>query len=197
MHHFSGTMGALQAVYSTSIGEKKLTIAGGYYGIDANPVESDAALLLGGDGFRDYRIVVGSVQLVLRAGRRPLRFGVDVIENLEDYAGSSADPTDGHVLSVHYGDTAQRGDWLVGLYRARVETLAVVGSYAQDDWVRWGNATQTRGSNLEGIEARGAYAFSGRMSLVARLYLVESITTVEDGNRFRVDFNYRLNRSRR
>ncbi|NIL99790.1 MAG: hypothetical protein GTN89_02330 [Acidobacteria bacterium] len=197
MQRFSGTMGALQAVYATSIGETRLIVAGGYFAIEANTDDPDAVLLLGGDGLRDYRIVVGSTQLRLRAGRRPLRFGIDVIENLEDYAGPIADQTGGHVLSVHYGDTAQRGHWLVGLYSARIETLAVAGSYAQDDWVRWGSATQTRGSNLEGQELRFAYAASSRISLVARLYVVDSITTVEDGKRFRVDFNYRLNRSRR
>lgn len=63
-------------------------------------------------------------------------------------------------------------------------------SFAQDDWVRWGSATQTRGSNLKGHELRFGYGLAKDLNLLARLYLVESITTVEDGKRFRIDLNY-------
>jgi hypothetical protein len=40
-----------------------------------------------------------------------------------------------------------------------------------------------------GFPARGN---CHRISLLARLYLVEAITTSQDGNRFRLDLNWRL-----
>ena len=43
---------------------------------------------------------------------------------------------------------------------------------------------------MEGSELRFAYALEKNMNLVARLYLVEAITTGEDGSRFRLDLNY-------
>ncbi len=78
-------------------------------------------------------------------------------------------------------------DWL--LLR---EICAVNASYAQDDWVRFGSGTQTAGTDIEGHEIRLGYALSKRISLLARLYLVEAITTSQDGNRFRLDLNWRL-----
>ena len=46
---------------------------------------------------------------------------------------------------------------------------------------------------------RGAYAISDRMNLVARLYIVDAIerrsptaTSKEDGNRFRLDLNFKF-----
>ena len=90
------------------------------------------------------------------------------------------------------GSLKERGDWLAAYYYARIETFAVNSSFAQDDWVRWGSATETRASNLKGHELRFAYAFEKNINLVARLYLVEAITTAEDGNRFRVDLNFKF-----
>ncbi|MGB5474944.1 MAG: hypothetical protein WBQ78_15895 [Gammaproteobacteria bacterium] len=43
---------------------------------------------------------------------------------------------------------------------------------------------------MKGHELRAAYGLGDGMNLMARLYLVEAITSVEDGNRFRIDFNY-------
>ena len=38
---------------------------------------------------------------------------------------------------------------LLGYYYAHMEALAVSSSYAQDDWVRWGTANQTRATNMK------------------------------------------------
>ena len=105
---------------------------------------------------------------------------------------SNEDETDGWDVYVKYGSTKNKGDWLLGYWYADIEQLAVNSSFAQDDWVRWGSATQTRASDFRGHELRAAYGLGGGMNLVARLYLVEAITTVEDGNRFRLDFNYKF-----
>lgn len=88
--------------------------------------------------------------------------------------------------------TKNKGDWLLGYWYADIEQFAVNSSFAQDDWVRWGSATQTRASDMKGHELRAAYGLGGGMNLVARLYLVEAVTSVEDGNRFRLDFNYKF-----
>ncbi|NIM02394.1 MAG: hypothetical protein GTN89_16710, partial [Acidobacteria bacterium] len=137
---------------------------------------------LDGDGLRDYRILVGGVQARLEAGGRPLVFGGDLISNGEDYTATdplpftaaNAGQTQGHVLSARYGSIRSRGDWLAAYCYANIEALAVVASYAQDDWVRWGSGPQTRGSGFRGHEFRFAYAWGSGLDVVARLYVAES-----------------------
>jgi hypothetical protein len=190
MRDFVGQMTAGQLVYDREIGNGGLTVAVGSLSMDGESDEGDfpgLLLLLDGNGSRDYEIRVGSLQGRLRAGERPLTLGADVIHNAE-----AASDADGHVLSLLYGGGKEKGDWLIGWYYAEIEALAVHSSYAQDDWVRWGNATQTRGSNMEGHELRFVYNVDRRTNVVARLYLVEAVTGVEDGNRFRIDLNRKL-----
>ena len=70
--------------------------------------------------------------------------------------------------------------------------LSVNASYAQDDWARWGSATQTDSSDFTGHELQGAVALSSQINLVTRLFFVDSITTAAESKRFRVDLNYRF-----
>jgi hypothetical protein len=200
MRQFAGNLAAGQLVYETKAGGTGLTFAGGFLGFDADPNDPDAALLLNGNGFRDYDVWVGNAQIRRKFGDLPLTFGVDYMHNAEDYSPNDPDPftaanfdqTDGWLVSAQAGSLKQKGDWLAAYYYAEIETFAVNSSYAQDDWVRWGSATETRATNMKGHELRGAYAFSGSANLVARLYLVDAITTIEDGNRFRIDFNFKF-----
>ncbi len=192
MQEFAGNLAAAQLVFSG----KGFTVAAGLLDVDANPSDADAARLLRSNGLRDYSIWVGSLQGKLAKWT----LGADVMHNDESYSPSDPDPvtaahfdqTDGYVLSVKYGGLGNKGDWLAAVYYAEIEAFAVNASYAQDDWVRWGSATETRGSDIKGSELRFAYALEKNVNLVARLYLVESITTREDGNRFRLDFNYKF-----
>jgi hypothetical protein len=155
-------------------------------------------LLLTGNGFRDYALVAASAQARWPVGKRPLTLGADWLTNVEDYDESDPDPftvqnrdqTDGYVLLASYGKLEARADWLAAYYYAHLETFAVDNSYSQDDWARWGSATQFRLSNLKGHELRFGYAFTPNMNLITRFYAVEAITTVEDGKRMRADFNY-------
>ncbi len=55
--------------------------------------------------------------------------------------------------------------------------------------MRWGTATQTDGSDQEGFEVRGAVGLGQGQTIVARLYLVEALSSVQDGQRFRLDYN--------
>ena len=71
-----------------------------------------------------------------------------------------------------------------------LETLAVNNSYAQDDWVRWGSSTQARASTLRGHELRFGWALDPKINVLVRAYVAHALTTVEDGKRVRVDFNY-------
>ena len=200
MQEFSGNMGLGQVVLSSAIGEAKIKLAGGLLAIDSDSGDVDSAALLNGNGARDYEIWVVSGQAKFDAGGRPLTLGLDYMTNEEDYSATDPDPftvanrdeTEGYVVSIKWGQTKQAGDWLAAYYYARIETFAANSSYAQDDWVRWGSAVETRGTNMKGHELRYAYAFAKNINAVARLYITEAITTVEDGNRFRVDFNYKF-----
>lgn len=208
MQAFSGNLAVVQAVYRTTVGDDKndLTIAGGFLSVDSKASDSDATLLLDGNGARDYASWIFSAQYGITARERSLKFGIDYIDNSKSYSPADPDPftvlnaddTDGIVASVSYGST-NPGDWLAAYYYANVETFAISSSYAQDDWMRWGSANETRSTNFGGHEFRFAYGLMDNMNLVARLYFVEanvlrsaSAAAKEDGNRLRIDLNYRF-----
>jgi hypothetical protein len=198
MRATTGNMGAAQVIYQPEFFDVNWTFGLGTYVFEAEPADPDAAGLLSGNGSRDYQLIQGSVQARFPVRERPLVLGVDLLHNAEDYSvtdpdpvtAANADETDGHVLLATWGSLDAEDGWLVGYYYGHVETFAVHNSYAQDDWVRWGNATQTRTSDLEGHELRFGWAFNPKLNVLTRLYLAEAITTVEDGKRLRVDFNY-------
>jgi hypothetical protein len=192
-----GTAAAGQVAWHPELARVQWTFAAGLFDFSGDPDDPDAAGLLDGNGTRDYKLFQGCVQARFEAGGRPLVLGGDLLYNLEDYEDDDTDPftaenfdqVDGYVLLATWGSLDGRG-WQVGWTHARIETFAVHNSYAQDDWVRWGSASQTRASNMKGDEVRFGWAFDPQMNILARLYIAEAITTVEDGMRFRVDFNY-------
>ena len=192
---FNGQLGGGQAVLSTTVGPVAFTGAGGVFLLDGAP---GAEHLRRGNGARDYTIWVGNLQAKWQAWGRPVTLGLDVMHNSEDYSPSDPDPVtaanhdqrNGVVSCVSVGQSSQKGDWLAGYSYAHIETRAVNGSYAQADWVRWGSPNQTDSSDLKGHEIRLAYVPLANANLLARLYLVEAITSVQDGKRFRLDFNY-------
>lgn len=199
MREFAGNLGALQLVY-TRPGEVSYTLAAGLYEFEAQPGDIDAPVLLNGNGLRDYSILQASAQVTLAAGDRPLTIGLDWLSNGEDYSPADPDPftaanadqTDGSVFSLRYGESGEAGAWLVGYQYARIEVLAVNASYAQDDWVRWGSAVESRGSDMKGHELRFGYGLSRQADLLVRLYVAEAIGSIEDGSRARIDLNYRF-----
>lgn len=198
MKAFSGNLAMGQVAFATqTAGGLGLTLAGGGFAIDANPADPGGDLLRTGNGDRDYTIWVGNVQARANVGGKPLAVGFDYMMNTEDYPATAGDAytrahrdeTDGYDAYVTWGGTAKKKDWLLGVWYSHIEALAVNGSFAQDDWVRWGSATQTDASDLKGVEVRGGLGLGQGQSLVARLFLVEAISSAQDGKRFRLDYN--------
>lgn len=186
---FNGTMGAGQGVLTLQNGATTITAASGIYALRG---DERSRHLRNGNGLRDYTIVVTSLQGRFNTNGPPVTVGIDLMRNLEDYAANPADndQRDGFVASIALGQLKQAHDWQVGYYFARIERLAVNGSYAQDDWTRWGSATQTDSSDYKGHEFRLSYALTPAWNIVNRLFIAEALTSPQDGKRFRVDLNY-------
>lgn len=187
---------AVQIVYKNKIGEGDFTNASGYlYVNDENSVVNST------NQNQDYRIWNINFQYNLNVADIPLSLGADYMRNFENYPSSlfNRGERNGYVLQAELGKLKEKRDWLLGYYYARIEKYAVAFNFAQDDWVRWGSSTQARSSNLKGHEIRLAYAFARNFNVVLRTYLVDAIKTEsatssakEDGNRIRLDFNFKF-----
>lgn len=139
----------------------------------------------------NFLISYTNIQLVFNVtDGLPLTLGGDLMYNFAD--GKNSDHRNdkvGGVVYVTLGQLKQPGDWLVGYYFAYIEKWAVPRFFAQDDWHRFGTATQTRSSDFFGHEIRAAYVCQENVQLMARFYVVDTITNREDGMRFRFDVN--------
>jgi hypothetical protein len=194
----NGTLVGAQLKYSRSVKPAQFTLAGGFYRHEG---KGGAANLRNRNGARDYLLGVLSAQwsTALDNGRS-LVFGADFIRNFADYSAADvapftvnhADETNGYVYSVLYGRLSQPRDWQVGWFYAHIETLAVNAAYSQDDWARFGSATQSDVTDFKGHELRATYVITKTMNVQARLFFVEAITSVQDGKRLRVDLNWRF-----
>ena len=193
----SGKLVAGQLKYVLPLKPSQFTLAASLYDFDG---ERGARFLRNRNGERDYLIGVLSAQWSTPIQGRPLVFGVDLIENFHDYSAAETAPflplnageTSGYVFSVQFGQLKQAKDWMVGYFYAHIETFAVNAAYSEDDWARFGSATQSDLTDIKGHEFRAAYAISKNINIMARLFLVEAITTVQDGKRFRLDLNWKL-----
>lgn len=196
-YDLNGQMLAGQVKYSLPIERSQLSVAGGAYFMNG---ETGANNLRNRNGARDYLIGMASAQWSIPIWNLPFTLGADLLQNFEDYNAAdvapfpakTTDQTFGYVLSAYVGQLKKRNDWIIGYSYAHIETFAVNASYAQDDWIRFGNGIQTDASDFEGHEVRLGYAISNNINLLARLYLVEAITTGQDGKRFRLDLNWRF-----
>lgn len=191
MKDFAGTLSAGQLTGNARIGAVDGVLAAGFFRFDAEPGDPDAARLISGNGSRDYAIWNLGAQAKFKLGQMPIALGADFFRNTESYPASEAarDQDTGYVFSAQAGGVQRRGDWLLGYYYAHIEQLAVNNSFAQDDWLRWGSATQTRASDFKGHELRVGYGLLPKVNVLARLYLVEALTSREDGKRVRIDLN--------
>ena len=197
MSRFNGQLAGGQIVYTAKADRVTFTGAGGVFVFDG---EEGARNLRNRNGARDYTIGMVNLQAKFTAAGKRWILGIDLMQNGEDYddeelapfGPGNRDETDGFATFARVGGLGKRGDWLLAYYYARIEAFAVNASFAQDDWVRWGSATQTDSSDLKGHEFRAGYALTRKCNLLLRLYLVEAITTVQDGKRLRLDFNYKF-----
>jgi hypothetical protein len=202
MQEFSGNLGTLQISFKGNVGSGSFVGGIGYAQFDAEPGDKDSETLLDGNGARDYGILTASGQLKIGV----MKFGVDYFVNNEDYSENDPDAftafhrdeDTGYVFSAAHGGTSPK-KWLFAYYYLHIETLAVNSSYAQDDWVRFGSAVETRATNIEGHELRVGYGLAKNMNLIFRAYFVDAIqerfaTSIakEDGTRLRLDFNYKF-----
>jgi len=95
---------------------------------------------------------------------------------------------------------SSKGDWLVAYYFTSKQKYSVVEYYAEDDWVRWGDINRNRNTNFSGHELRFAYNIHKNFNVMTRFYTVEALvprlensaSTVETGNRIRMDFNIKF-----
>lgn len=196
-YDLNGQMLSGQLRYALPVKASQFTVAGGLHYMHG---ERDATNLRNNNGERDYLIGVGSLQWSIPVKGIPFTLGADVFNNFKNYRAADVAPlpaadrdeTFGYVLSASVGQLKQRNDWLVGYYYAHIETFSVNASYAQDDWVRFGNGIQTDSSDFQGHEIRLGYAASKNINLMARLYLVDAITSRQDGKRLRVDLNWKF-----
>lgn len=196
-YDLNGQMVSGQIKYSLPVKASQFTVAAGLHFMNG---EEGARDLRNRNGARDYLIGVASAQWSIPVKGVPFALGVDVFNNFKDYGAAdvaplpaaNADETFGYVFSAQLGQLKKRHDWLVGYSYAHIETFAVNASYAQDDWARFGNATQSDLSDIKGHEVRLAYALSKQINVMARAFFVDAITTVQDGNRFRLDLNWKF-----
>lgn len=196
-YDLNGQMVSGQIKYSLPVEKSQFTVAAGMHYLHG---QSSANYLRNRNGARDYAIGVASAQWRVPLKKIPFTLGVDLFKNFMDYSAAEVAPffakaenqTLGYVFSSQLGQLKNRHDWLVGYYYAHIETFAVNASYAQDDWSRFGAGPQGDGSDYEGHEIRLAYAFSKNVNVMARAFFVEAISTRQDGNRFRLDLNWKF-----
>lgn len=209
MDRWNGALWAGQTIAQQKMGESwTLKGAASVFGIEGG---SASNRLPDGNGARDYRVGVLSAQSRWTLDPNPLllgyvRLGVDGIRNFSDYSSTDADrvtaryhdDTDAFVASLAVGkgkpDSRQRWDWEVDYAYGHVEKLAVNASYAQDDWVRWGTQGQTASSDFQAHQlGLRIWLWKDKhhtLDLHARSYFAESLSSAEDGSRFRLDLNY-------
>ena len=194
----NGTLVGGQVKYVAPIEKNTLTLAAGLYRYGG---KEGAQYLLNRNGARDYLLGVLSAQYVIPlAPNRPLTLGASLLKNFENYdaadtkpyAVSQADQTNGGMVSATIGQLKKSHDWLLAYYYADVETFAINASYAPDDWARFGAGPQALVTDYRGHEFRAAYAFTGSLNIMARLFLVDALTSIQDGKRFRVDLNWKF-----
>ncbi|HVZ64675.1 MAG TPA: putative porin [Lacunisphaera sp.] len=195
--YLNGTLVGGQLKYSQSVKPAQVTVAASLYSFNG---KNGARNLRNRNGARDYLIGVLSAQWSEPLGGRSLVVGGDLIRNFENYsaadvapfAAKQADQTDGYVGFLLWGQLKDARDWQLGYYYAHIETLAVNASYSQDDWARFGSATQADVTDFKGHEFRATYLLTKNINVQARLFLVKAITSIQDGKRLRIDFNWKF-----
>ena len=198
MLDLNGSLIGGQLKYTLPVKPSQFIFAAGLYQFNG---EEGAKNLRNRNGARDYLIGVLSAQWSTPlSGGLPLTFGADLFNNFENYsaadaapfAPSHADKTTGYVLSAQLGQLKKPHDWQVGYYYAHIETFAVNASFSEDDWARFGNGPQADLTDIKGHEFRATYVIMKNLNIAGRLFLVDAITSRQDGKRCRIDLNWKF-----
>ncbi len=198
MKDFHGQLLAIQGIHKRIFQKNELHGAFGYFNFLG--ADGKTENLRNGNGNRDYHIMVANFRWINNYTTSPLTFGIDFMQNLKNYSAqdldsftaNNANRITGFDFHFTIGKLQKRKSWLTALTFARIETLSVNASFAQDDWMRWGSADQTDGSDFKGYELRAGYMLSDDIGILARYYDVEAISNIQDGRRFRLDLNYKF-----
>jgi hypothetical protein len=180
-------MAALQLHREFMCCDNPLTLAQTFLYIDDNSDEVNAV----NDDMDSLFSYTNAQYTINKSTSVPVKFGADIMFNLQH--GPEADNPDdrfGFDVYVSAGRYRDPGEWTVGYTFARLERWSVPRFLAQDDWVRWGSATQTRSSDFYGHEVHAGYVLADNVKLLGRLFVAEAITSQEDGVRFRFDINF-------
>jgi hypothetical protein len=213
MVNTAGNLYGAQGVWGSSLGDNtSFTLAAGYFVYDAlgdldKFVAGDDAesRLADGNDLRDYETTVLNGQLKFKLGV-PFTIGVDYYSNGESYsdadliasgapAGVSKNDDDGYSAIIK---AKVAKDWELAYAYADIDFLAYNGSYGEDDWVRWGGKSpdgesiEASSTNIKGHEGRVKYTIDDRSNLVLRVYFVETKSNKQEGNRARVDYNWKF-----
>lgn len=142
----------------------------------------------------DYTVNALDLQYKRHVSETQVTLGATYLHNFDrgPDTDSERNETDGFVLYGTLGKLEEKGDWLLGYYYADIEKYAGARYFAQDDWSRFGSATQTRSSDFRGHELRLGYMLADNLNVILRAYHVETKSTREDGNRIRLDLNFRF-----
>lgn len=197
-NRLNGRMAGAQVKYTRPVKPSQFVLAAGLYYFDG---KDGAKNLRNRNGARDYLVGVLSAQWSTPVAKDlPLTLGADLFNNFRNYsaadaaplAATNADETTGFVLSAQLGQLKQPHDWQLGYYYAHIGTFAVNASYSQDDWARFGSGPQSDVTDIKGHEFRATYVIAKNLNIAARLFLVEAITSIQDGKRLRIDLNWKF-----
>lgn len=143
---------------------------------------------------RDYKVLTANFQYIYPLWNMPLVFGADGYWNVQHYSANSPDKYAaahrnevlGWALSAKYGQNVNSGDWLLSYAYAYMQALVGNGDFVQSDWARF----DPSGVDVKGHDIRLNYTVNKYIWISARTMLVERISNKENGNRFRLDFNF-------
>lgn len=188
-----GWLVGAQHRWERKLARATLTFAPGLYTFQTaagdNPVLKD----------HDWTLLDLPLQVRTGSGRKSWTWGVELLRNLDvEDDGAPGRQGTGWLASVQRGQVKEKGDWQAALIVSQVQAQAAVTYLAQDDSTRWGTTTQGQGSNYQGVELLFAHAFTKRLNVMARCFVMEGVTkqsaadpTVNDGQRFRLDLNWK------
>ena len=180
--HTNAAFGQLK--FCTKLGDNKLILAPGML----------KTYMPGADW--NYQIFSGFAQFKTNMG---LNLHVDFFKNLADLKDkvdpNYEDQTSGFAGTIGYAFSKK---FSAKVSYAQIQKYAVIDMFAQDDWVRWGNANMTRSSNFGGFGLVLKYKLAKNMNTQLKFWNVKGLakptgtSDLETGTRIRWDFNIKF-----